>query len=38
MKLMVVKNNFRILLVPNYRDLRYELFARGIYILVSRLN
>ncbi len=25
MKLVVIKNNFQVLLVPNYRDLRYEL-------------
>ena len=33
MKLVVVKGNFSILLVPNYRDLRY-LYISPIYHLV----
>ncbi len=33
MKLVVIKNNFQVLLVPNYRDLRYFVFATVLGII-----
>ncbi len=31
MKLVVIKNNFQVLLVPNYRDLRYRFLIGNAF-------
>ena len=36
MKLVVIKSNFQVLLVPNYRDLRYVIAAWAIEPSTSR--
>ena len=35
MKLVVIKSNFRVLLVPNYRDLRYRYVLEAFSHLMN---